>query len=74
MVDLILCGEFCSNGCRLSKAFGVDIIAVHTGADQQQAGRTPLEDLKGVKQYAKAVQVAVAGESMPLRLSGVCSA
>lgn len=60
MVDLI-CVENFAKWVPIIEAFGVDIIAVHTGADQQQAGRTPLEDLKELKQYAKAVQVAVAG-------------
>lgn len=60
MVDLI-CVEKFAKWVPIIEAFGVDIIAVHTGADQQQAGRTPLEDLKELKQYAKAVQVAVAG-------------
>lgn len=43
------------------EALGVDVVAVHVGADQQAAGRTPLEDLKVMKQYAKVCQVAVAG-------------
>ena len=60
MVDLI-CVENFAKRVPIIEAFGVDIIAVHTGADQQQVGRTPLEDLKELKQYAKAVQVAVAG-------------
>lgn len=60
MVDLI-CVENFAKRVPIIEALGVDIIAVHTGADQQQAGRTPLEDLKELKQYAKAVQVAVAG-------------
>ncbi len=37
------------------------MIAVHTGVDQQHAGRTPLEDLQELKQYAKKAQIAVAG-------------
>ena len=60
MVDLI-CVENFAKWVPIIEAFGVDIIAVHTGADQQQAGRTPLEDLKELKQYTKDVQVAVAG-------------
>lgn len=40
---------------------GVDIIAVHTGTDQQKLGRTPLEDLKEIKKYCNKCQVAVAG-------------
>lgn len=60
MVDLI-CVENFAKWVPIIEAFGVDIIAVHTGADQRQAGRTPLEDLKELKQYTKDVQVAVAG-------------
>ena len=60
MVDLI-CVENFAKRVPIIEAFGVDIIAVHTGAEQQQAGRTPLEDLKELKQYTKDVQVAVAG-------------
>lgn len=60
MVDLI-CVENFAERVPIIEALGVDIIAVHTGADQQQAGRTPLEDLKELKQYTKDVQVAVAG-------------
>ncbi|MGL9727215.1 3-hexulose-6-phosphate synthase [Enterococcus sp. DIV0756] len=60
MVDLICVKNFAER-VPIIEAIGVDIIAVHTGADQQQAGRTPLEDLKELKQYTKDVQVAVAG-------------
>lgn len=60
MVDLI-CVENFAERVPIIEALGVDIIAVHTGADQQQAGRRPLEDLKELKQYTKDVQVAVAG-------------
>lgn len=60
MVDLICVQNF-SERVPVIEALGVDIIAVHTGADQQHAGRTPLEDLKELKQHTKKVQVAVAG-------------
>ena len=60
MVDLICVQNF-SERVPAIESLGVDIIAVHTGADQQHAGRTPLEDLKELKQYTKKVQVAVAG-------------
>lgn len=40
---------------------GVDVLAVHTGADQQAAGRTPLEDLKIMTSTAKRAKIAVAG-------------
>lgn len=60
MVDLICVQNF-DERVPVIEALGVDIIAVHTGADQQHAGRTPLEDLKELKQHTKKVQVAVAG-------------
>lgn len=60
MVDLI-CVQNYAERIPAIEALGVDIIAVHTGADQQHAGRTPLEDLKELKHYAKKVKVAVAG-------------
>lgn len=40
---------------------GADVIAVHTGVDQQVNGRTPLDDLKELKKYCKKAQIAVAG-------------
>lgn len=40
---------------------GVDVLAVHTGADQQAAGITPLDDLKIMTQYAEKAKIAVAG-------------
>lgn len=40
---------------------GVHVLAVHTGADQQAAGRTPLDDLKVMKKVAKKAKIAVAG-------------
>ncbi len=43
------------------EALDADILAVHTGADQQANGRTPLDDLKEMKKYAKKAKIAVAG-------------
>lgn len=40
---------------------GVDVLAVHTGVDQQAAGRTPLNDLAEMRMYAEHAQIAVAG-------------
>ena len=40
---------------------GVHGIAVHTGVDQQKAGRTPLEDLKIMKKCCDKAEVSVAG-------------
>ena len=39
----------------------VDILAVHTGADQQAAGREPIQDLQVMTEHAKKAQIAVAG-------------
>lgn len=60
MVDLICVQNYAARIPAI-EALGVDVIAVHTGADQQHAGRTPLEDLKELKHYVKKVKVAVAG-------------
>lgn len=43
------------------EALGVDVLAVHTGADQQHAGRTPIDDLREMKKHAKIAAIAVAG-------------
>ncbi|EOI53508.1 3-hexulose-6-phosphate synthase [Enterococcus gilvus] len=60
MVDLI-CVQNVAERVPMLEELGVDVLAVHTGADQQHAGRTPLEDLKELTHYAKKAQVAVAG-------------
>ncbi|MBP1041135.1 3-hexulose-6-phosphate synthase [Vagococcus sp. BWB3-3] len=60
MVDMI-CVEDLATRVPIVESLGVDVIAVHTGADQQAAGRTPLEDLIEIKKYVKNVKVAVAG-------------
>ena len=46
---------------REMEAMGVDVLAVHTGIDQQAAGRTALDDLKLIRQYADRGEIAVAG-------------
>ena len=43
------------------EALGVHGIAVHTGVDQQRAGRSPLDDLSVIKACAKHAEVSVAG-------------
>ena len=40
---------------------GVEVLAVHTGVDQQAAGHTPLGDLKTMKSAASIAKIAVAG-------------
>ena len=46
---------------RALEASGVHGIAVHTGVDQQRAGRTPLDDLAAIKTAVRQTQVFVAG-------------
>ena len=60
MVDLI-CVENFETRIPVLEKMGVDVIAVHTGADQQHSGRTPLDDLKELKRMVKTSQIAVAG-------------
>lgn len=60
VVDMICVDDFQTRVARIEE-LGADIIAVHTGVDQQAQGRTPLEDLIEIKKYVKKAQVAVAG-------------
>lgn len=60
VVDLICVPDFTKRIPEL-ESVDVDVIAVHTGADQQHAGRTPLEDLTEVKSLVKKAKIAVAG-------------
>lgn len=43
------------------EALGVHGIAVHTGVDQQAAGRTPLQDLRELRPVVKGAELSVAG-------------
>lgn len=43
------------------EAVGVRDIAVHTGIDQQRAGRTPLQDLQQLRAYTDRSFISVAG-------------
>lgn len=60
VADMICVSDLRSRTGRLEE-LGVDVIAVHTGVDQQAAGRTPLEDLKVIRSCVKHASVAVAG-------------
>ena len=55
------------------EALGVDILALHTGIDQQAAGRTALDDLRLMHRFVRHSQVAVAGgihaETLPQYLA-----
>ena len=60
MVDMI-CVKDVKSRIEKMEELGVDIVAVHTGVDQQAEGRTPLDDLIEIQKYVKRVKVAVAG-------------
>jgi len=60
MADMI-CANGLAGTARRMEALGVDVVAVHTGVDQQAAGRTPLQDLAELKRSVRRAQVAVAG-------------
>jgi 3-hexulose-6-phosphate synthase len=60
VVDMICVSDRRERIRQLEK-MGVDVLAVHTGVDQQTEGRTPLDDLREMKSYAAHAAVAVAG-------------
>ncbi|MDO4616049.1 MAG: 3-hexulose-6-phosphate synthase [Lachnospiraceae bacterium] len=60
VVDMICVKDYAKR-VKECEDLGADVLAVHTGADQQAAGRTPLDDLKIMTENVKNVQVAVAG-------------
>lgn len=60
VVDMICVSDLKSK-IAVIENLGVDVIAVHTGVDQQAAGKTPLDDLAEMKQYITKTQIAVAG-------------
>lgn len=59
VVDLINVTDL--NRIEKLEQFGVDVIAIHTGADAQAAGQTPLDDLKKIRPLVKKADLAVAG-------------
>lgn len=60
VVDM-LCIDNLAEKVEEFETMDVDVIAVHTGADQQEEGRTPLGDLKIMREAAKKCKIAVAG-------------
>jgi len=69
MVDLINV-EDKPKRAKECEALGVDYVGVHTGIDQQNAGKSPLEDVKSVRAAVK-VKVIVAGGINPANASEV---
>ncbi len=60
VADLICVPDLASRARRLAE-LGTDILAVHTGVDQQARGRTPLDDLRTLTASGIAIPLAVAG-------------
>lgn len=56
-----ICVDDMRGKIRRLEELGVDFISVHTGVDQQAMGRTPLDDLKVVREAVKTAKVSVAG-------------
>ena len=64
VVDMI-CVRDMAERIETLEALGVHGLAVHTGTDQQAAGRTPLDDLKQMSALAKRAKISVAGGIVP---------
>lgn len=64
VVDLLCVDELAVRGADLDR-LGADLLAVHTGADQQAGGRTPLGDLRTLRGALPTAGVAVAGGISP---------
>ncbi len=60
VADMICVPDLAARG-RALEDMGVDVIAVHTGVDQQARGRTPLDDLRVLAASVRRVPLAVAG-------------
>lgn len=60
VVDMI-CVEQMEDRISVLEELGVHGLAVHTGTDQQAAGRTPLDDLKIMSSCVKNAKISVAG-------------
>lgn len=60
MADMICVTDLAQRARELEDA-GVNVIAVHTGVDQQAMGRTPLDDLRDLRAAVSRTPLAVAG-------------
>lgn len=61
LVADMICVEDLPSRIAKMEEIGVDVLAVHTGADAQAAGREPIQDLEVMAGCAKKAQIAVAG-------------
>ena len=60
MADLTCVTDPAGRSARLDE-LDIDYICVHTGVDEQQSGKTPLDDLQRVMRVLRHSQAAVAG-------------
>ena len=60
VADMICVADLAARA-RTLEELGADVIAVHTGVDQQARGRTPLQDLKALAATVSHTPLAVAG-------------
>ncbi|ECR6466445.1 3-hexulose-6-phosphate synthase, partial [Salmonella enterica subsp. enterica serovar Enteritidis] len=60
VVDMI-CVDDLPARVRLLEEAGADMLAVHTGTDQQAAGRKPIDDLITMLKVRRKARIAVAG-------------
>ncbi|MDD2969163.1 MAG: 3-hexulose-6-phosphate synthase [Lachnospiraceae bacterium] len=60
VVDMICVQNFKEKIAEL-ELLGAHGLAVHTGTDQQAAGRRPIDDLKIISQYSQGAKISVAG-------------
>lgn len=68
----MICVKDAEERIRRLEELGIDILSVHTGVDQQAAGRTPLDDLEVMRRAVTAAEISVAGgisaETLPAYL------
>lgn len=64
VVDMICVKDMEARIARLEE-LGAHGVAVHTGTDQQAAGRTPLDDLKRMSACVRKAKISVAGGIKP---------
>ena len=60
VIDMI-CVDNMEERIQQLESLGVNALAVHTGVDQQAAGRTPIEDLKLMRVASKSSRIFAAG-------------
>ena len=67
VADMICVSDLSGRARELEEA-GIHGIAVHTGVDQQAQGRTPLQDLAGLRRAVQRAELSAAGGSSLARL------